>query len=286
MAHYKLLCILAHPDDESMGVGGILAKYAAEGVETYLITATRGERGWMGKDEEYPGPQTLAKIRETELQAAARVLRIKEVHILDYRDGELDQADPGQMIGKLVELLRKIRPQVVVTFGPSGYYGHPDHIAISQFTMAAVLAAADDGFKEVKSLAPHRVAKVYYLAANSLEQAAYQAAFGDLAMKVDGVERKAQPWADWAITTRIDTRDHWEAVWQAISCHRSQLPGYQTLRELPEEKQKSLWGTQTLYRALSLVNGGREVEHDLFSGLNGTDPEKAAPVPKMHPLKG
>ena len=286
MAHYKLLSILAHPDDESMGAGGIFAKYAAEGVETYLITATRGERGWSDKEKEYPGPQALGKIREKELQAATRLLGIKETHLLGYMDGELDQADPGEVIGKLVDLLRKIRPDVVVTFGPSGYYGHPDHIAISQFTMAAVLAAAGAGFWGEKGLPPHRVAKVYYLAPNRAEQEIFQAAFGELVMDVDGVKRKAQPWPDWAITTRIDTRDYWDLVWKAISCHRTQLPDYEALKELPEEIQKSLWGTQTLYRALSTVNGGREVERDLFSGLNGTDPENAAPVPEMHVLIG
>jgi len=286
MAHYKLLSILAHPDDESMGAGGIFAKYAAEGVETYLITATRGERGWSDKEKEYPGPQALGNIRERELRAAAEVLGIKEVHLLGYMDGELDQADPGEVIGKLVDLLREIRPQVVVTFDPTGYYGHPDHIAISQFTMAAVLAAADAGYWGGKGLAPHRVSKVYYLAASSFEQAVYQSAFGDLVMKVDGAERKAQPWADWAITTWIDTRDYWELVWKAISCHRTQLPDYEALKELPEEAQKSLWGTQTLYRALSTVNGGREVEYDLFSGLNGAGSEKAVPVLEMYSIIG
>ena len=71
----KLLCVLAHPDDESLGLGGALAKYAAEGVETYLITATRGEHGWWGEAEDYPGPIGLGQIREAELRAAAEVLQ-------------------------------------------------------------------------------------------------------------------------------------------------------------------------------------------------------------------
>ena len=73
----KLMCILAHPDDESLGNGGILAKYAAEGVETYLVTATRGERGWFGDESDYPGLEALGKIREAELLAAARALGIR-----------------------------------------------------------------------------------------------------------------------------------------------------------------------------------------------------------------
>ena len=62
----KLMCVLAHPDDESLGNGGILARYAAEGIETYLVTATRGERGWFGDESEYPGLEVLGKIREAE----------------------------------------------------------------------------------------------------------------------------------------------------------------------------------------------------------------------------
>jgi LmbE family N-acetylglucosaminyl deacetylase len=68
----RLMAVLAHPDDESMGTGGTLAKYAAEGVETYLLTATRGEKGWKGKKEDYPGAKALGQLREGELQAAAR----------------------------------------------------------------------------------------------------------------------------------------------------------------------------------------------------------------------
>ena len=88
----KLMCILAHPDDESLGTGGILAKYAAEGVETYLVTATRGERGWMGDEKDDPGLEALGRLRTGELQAAAQVLGLREVNFLDYIDGDLDRA--------------------------------------------------------------------------------------------------------------------------------------------------------------------------------------------------
>ena len=141
----KLLCVLAHPDDESLGNGGVLAKYAAEGVETYLVTATRGERGWLGNSKEYPGPEALGRVREAELYAAAEVLGIRRVEFLDYLDGDLDQAQPAEVIARIAEHVRQIKPQVVITFGPDGGYGHPDHIAISQFTSAAVFAAANPG---------------------------------------------------------------------------------------------------------------------------------------------
>jgi LmbE family N-acetylglucosaminyl deacetylase len=160
----KLMCVLAHPDDESLGNGGVHAKYAAEGVETYLVTATRGERGWFGDEAEYPGLEALGKIREAELLAAASVLGIHRVEFLDYIDGELDQAHPAEVIAKIVGHLRRIQPQVVITFGPDGGYGHPDHIAICQFATAAIVEAASATSLYHRDLAPHCVSKLYYMA--------------------------------------------------------------------------------------------------------------------------
>jgi LmbE family N-acetylglucosaminyl deacetylase len=263
----KLMCILAHPDDESLGTGGTLARYAAEGVETYLVMATRGERGWWGESKDYPGERALGQIREGELRAAARVLGIREVFFLDYVDGELDQADPIAATAQIAGAIRQARPQVVISFGPDGAYGHPDHIAISQWTTAAVVRAADPDDAIANGLAPHRVAKLYYKVWTKEEQAAYQSVFGDLVMRVDDVERRVSAWEDWAITTWIDTEDYWRTTWQAASCHQSQLPGYGRLENLSEEHHRGLWGRQGFYRAYSLVNGGRQIERDLFAGL-------------------
>jgi LmbE family N-acetylglucosaminyl deacetylase len=248
-------------------MGGILAKYAAEGVHTTLITATRGERGWNGQQDAYPGPESLGQIREAELTAAASILGIQEVAFLDYLDGELDQADPQEAIAKIVTQLRRIRPQVVVTFDPYGAYGHPDHIAISQFALAAVIAAADPNYDLSPEWPPHRVSKFYYGASTKYGMAAYEAAFGDLVMEIDGRQRRSMTWPDWAITTRIETVDYWQQVWQAVSCHRSQLPSYGALSQLPPAQHEALWGVQHFYRAFSLVNGGRQLETDLFEGL-------------------
>src|SRR3989440_10208085 len=130
----NLMANLALPDDESLGNGGMLAKYAAEGIEIHLGVATRGERGWPGKESEYPGLETLGKLREAEVRAAANVLGIHSVYFLDYLDGDLDEAHPAAASAKIVRYLRLVRPDVAVTFGPFGRYGHPDHMAISQFT--------------------------------------------------------------------------------------------------------------------------------------------------------
>lgn len=263
----KLMCILAHPDDESMGTGGILARYAGEGVATYLVTATRGQRGWFGPEADYPGPEALGRIREAELCAAVNVLGLQDIAILNYMDGELDQAPPAQIIGKLVKIIRQKRPHVVVTFDPNGSYGHPDHIAISQFTAAAIVAAASPVYPAAREWAPHQVAKLYYLVETYENMRVYEEAFGELIMEVDGQPRSTVGWEPWAITTRVNTTAYRKQVWQAIACHRSQLPSFESLAQLDNRFHQKLWQNQAFYRVFSLVNGGRQVEDDLFAGL-------------------
>jgi LmbE family N-acetylglucosaminyl deacetylase len=270
----RLMAVLAHPDDESLGVGGTLAKYASEGVEVFLLTATRGDagryRGHRPSDDQHPGPIALGKIREAELRAAASVLGICEVSILDYGDQHLDRANPREAIAGIAGHLRRVRPDVVVTFGPDGAYGHPDHVAISQFTTAAIVAAADPAFAvgDLAAAVPHSVSKLYYIAWPASAWAAYEAAFKKLLSTVDGVERQATPWPDWAITTVIDTRHFWSTVSGAISCHDSQVSGYARLKELSPEHSEALWGWQSFYRVFSTVNGGRARETDLFEGIH------------------
>ncbi len=263
----RLLAVFAHPDDETLGTGGTLARYGAEGVETYLVTATRGERGWSGPEEESPGLEAMGQLRERELRAAAEALRLREVSFLDYVDGELDQADAPEVIGKIVSHVRRIRPQVVITFGPDGGYGHTDHIAISQLATSAVVCAADATYRDPSGGEPYRVAKLYYKVWTREEQELYARLFGQIVMTFDGVERTGVPWEPWQITTRVDARDYWRTTWEAVSCHRSQLPMYDRLRALPEETHRRLWGDQGYYRAYSAVNGGRLLETDLFAGL-------------------
>ena len=191
-------------------------------------------------------------------------MRIRRVRFLGYMDGDLDQVDPVEATARIAFQIRSLRPQVVITFGPDGAYGHPDHIAISQFATAAVQQAAAEDDEEQTS---HAVSKLYYMAWPEAKWKAYQSAFKDLKMHVDGMDRRATPWPDWAITTVVDTRQHWRTVWKAVQQHRSQMAIYQKLEGLSAEDHQNLWGTQEFYRAFSLVNGGRAKETDLFEGL-------------------
>jgi len=268
------MAVLAHPDDESLGVGGTLAKYASAGVDVFLITATRGDsgrfRGYRLGDPQHPGRLALANIRESELRGAASALGVREVSILGYSDQQLDQASPREAVNTIARHIRRAQPDVVVTFGPDGAYGHPDHIAISQFTTAAIVAAADPTYRwnETAAKRSHVVSKLYYIAWPESTWKAYQSAFRRLVSTVDGIERQAVPWPDWAITTVIDTRSVWSTVWRAVCCHQSQVTAYERLKDLSPEDHEALWGRQSFYRVFSTVSGGRVSETDLLEGIN------------------
>jgi LmbE family N-acetylglucosaminyl deacetylase len=253
----RLLCVLAHPDDESLGTGGTLAKYAAEGVETYVVTATRGEQGRFHDGADRPVADVIGTTREAELRAAAVELGVHDVTVLGYPDGGLDHVDAAAAQDVIASHIRRIQPHVVVTFGPEGAYGHPDHIAISQLTTAAIVRAADRW----------QVAKLYYIAWSAGAWRAYEAALKKLTTTVDGIERQVVPAPEWGITTRIDTSEVWPSVWRGVQCHRTQMSIYRNLADLSPEHHRALWGRQEFYRAFSVVNGGRERESDLFEGL-------------------
>jgi LmbE family N-acetylglucosaminyl deacetylase len=154
MTEKILLAVLAHPDDETFGAGGTLAYYSQQGVKTYLVCATRGEVGEM--DPKYmEGFNSIAERREYELRCAAGNLGLTDVFFLDYRDsgmpGSPDNQHPQALAAqpvdkvaeKVVGYIRRLKPQVVITFDPIGGYHHPDHIAIHNATVKAFYAAAD-----------------------------------------------------------------------------------------------------------------------------------------------
>jgi LmbE family N-acetylglucosaminyl deacetylase len=259
------MAIFPHPDDETLGLGSTIARYASEGIETYLVCATHGERGWFESEGPDPGFEEVARIRTGELQRAADNLGLQEVTFLDYIDGDVDQANPEEIIRKLVMEIRRVRPEVIVTFAPDGGYGHPDHIALSQFTNGAIVCAADASFQD--GLSSHRVAKLYYMVDSVEIVRAANESFGGLRMEIDGVIRHHVGWEHWQITTVLNNQKVMDKVQKAIQCHKSQLSGYGPIGEMSVIELAKLFGTGYFYRAFSLVNGGRNVETDLFEGL-------------------
>ncbi len=152
-----ILAVLAHPDDESFGMGGTLALYASRGMHVHLVCATRGEVGEVAPDL-LEGFDSIATLRESELRCAAGALGLSGVHFLDYRDsgmpGSPDNQHPqalaaqplDEVAARVVCYIRTLKPQVVLTFDPIGGYRHPDHIAIQRATVRAFEQAGNPEF--------------------------------------------------------------------------------------------------------------------------------------------
>jgi LmbE family N-acetylglucosaminyl deacetylase len=168
----RLLAVLAHPDDESFGPGGTLALYAHHGVEVHLACATRGEVGTVS-EELLHGYADIGTLREHELRCAAGHLRLAGVHFLGYRDSgmpgspdnrhsrALAAAPLDDVAAQVTQLIRRLRPQVVITFDPIGGYRHPDHIAIQRATQAA-FEASGEASRYPGDLPPYRAQKLYF----------------------------------------------------------------------------------------------------------------------------
>ncbi len=170
-----ILSVMAHPDDESFGMGGTLALYATKGVKVHLVCATRGEVGEVGP-EYLHNYASIGELREAELRCAAGHLGLTGVHFLDYRDsgmpGSPDNHHPQalaaqpleQVAACVAQQIRKICPQVVVTFDPIGGYYHPDHIAMHKATVRAFDLAGDPAFSGDgdEILPPYKPQKLYF----------------------------------------------------------------------------------------------------------------------------
>ena len=270
-----LLAIFAHPDDESFGPGGTLAKYAAEGVAVHLICATMGEAG-ENDAADLGECDDLACRRERELRCATSVLGLTDVHLLGYRDSgmagspdnqhprALVQADPATLAGQVADLMHRLRPQVVLTFDPFGGYGHPDHIAMHRATVAAIERLPQD----------ERPPKLYF---STFPRTALRwvvrlmpllgvdpAALG----KNKDIDLRAVLEHETPITTRVDIGDYYDVKQRAGACHSSQLSGPGSVfGRLPRWLVRRWQSVETFHRATPPFRQGERVEQDLFAGI-------------------
>jgi LmbE family N-acetylglucosaminyl deacetylase len=154
----RILGVFAHPDDEVFVAGGTLAKYAARGAEAMVLSATRGQAGQI-RDARAATRHTLGSVREQELRRACAILGVQHVVCLDYMDGGLREADFDVLVRSVADTIRDFQPDVVLTFGADGAYGHPDHVTISAATRRA-FTLAHDGTE--MSWRPHGAARLYH----------------------------------------------------------------------------------------------------------------------------
>lgn len=234
-----LLLVLAHPDDESMGTGGLILRHTRNGIPTHLICATYGEAGWTGKP---PGakPEDLAEIRAKELEAAATALALSGVELWDYPDGAVQREDQQEITQRIWEHITKLRPRVVVGWGPDGGYGHPDHIAVGACTDAAI-ASMSEGDRPA----------LYHIAIDAQLMEFYSEAV-QLSGRDGKMALEAQEKVD--VVIELDA-DEVMMKLRAIDCHRSQLEDWRiAIRDHPHLLQKG-YGHEP-YIAISSRVGG------------------------------
>lgn len=249
----RILLLLAHPDDETFGPGGTIAKYANEGVEVYLATATKGQAGMVGNppltDREH-----LGEVRAAELLCAAEVLGIRRVAFLGFADGQLVSTPRSRLVEKAVEQIRWIRPQVLIGFGPEGVSRHPDHMVMSEVAEEAFDAAADPSrFPDqlVDGVVPWAPFKLYQFEVAREILDAWN-------VPLAGVPKER-------LTTFIDTSAFVEKKVEAFSCHRTQRRDSEQI--LSREGYREFARLETYVLARSRLSPPPRPEVDLFEGI-------------------
>ena len=290
-----LLCVHPHPDDESIACGGVLARSAAEGHHTVVVTCTGGEAGenLAGIDL---GDEDLATHRRREVADALTELGVAEHAWLGYRDSGMvdteDNAHPDAFVrahvdeaaARLATLVRRHRPDVVVSDDASGTYGHPDHVQAHRVTVRAVALAADPGVA-LDGREPWRVAKRYVHTIGqqrllrghaALLEAGLASPFGDEPVEDPGQLPFGTP--EERITTVVDVSAYLDRKRAALRAHRSQIGPDSFFLNTPDELMALFFGHEefVLEDGAAAVASDRGVETDLFAGLGDTGGDTGA----------
>lgn len=278
----SLLTIHAHPDDESSKGAGTVAKYHSQGVRTTLVCCTGGEEGdILNPAMENPTVRdNLEQVRLEELKKATETIGYDEVAMLGYRDSGMPESEANknpncfakapldEAVGKLVEVIRRVRPQVIVTYDENQQgYPHPDHLRVHEITIPAFEAAGDPhAYPHLGE--PYRPLKLYYILWSKTRILALHEKF--LSLGIDSPfteERLSYPSRDHLITTKVDISQFEEVRRQALLAHETQIdPTSVFWFGLPLEEAKKIYPYDEYILAKSLV-GASNQEDDLFEGV-------------------
>ena len=273
----RLLIAYAHPDDELFGLGSVIAKYVAEGVHVTLICATNGDVGTV-PEEHLNGHDSVASLRLAELECAASVLGIHEVVKFGYRDsgmmGSPDNDHPqslwhaplDEVAGRIADVMRRVRPQVVITFDAYGGYGHPDHIKMHRATLAAwalVEADAERPHKLYYSTFPKTWIRVGVFMVRLLGKDPRKLG------RNNDLDLQAMVDATTPTHARVDVSNFFEAGTRAAACHASQAnPREVGGRNGATQALVKWFSRNALFtRAMPAPRQGDAVERDLFAGV-------------------
>lgn len=277
-----LLAFHAHPDDESITSGGLLASLADTSVPVTVVTATRGEAGEIHNRSDAAQVQDrLGEIREAELAAALDVLGVGPPRFLGYRDsgmmGTEDNARPDafwqadffEAVGRLVAIIRETRPDVITAYDPFGGYGHPDHVQVHRVGTAAYWAAADIGrYPASTHGAPWVPSKLYWTtwSRDRMVKVRRQMS-GDLGADPSGaVEEPAAGSLETHITTTIDVEPWFDRKHRALLCHDTQFAADSWIRTLEPDALQQFIGFESLTLVHSVVECD-PTDPDLFAGV-------------------
>jgi mycothiol S-conjugate amidase len=278
----SLLSIHAHPDDESSKGAGTVAKYHAEGVRTTLVCCTGGEEGdILNPAMDLPEVKAdIGAVRLAELEEAAAIIGYDEVVMLGYRDSGMPDSEANanpdafanapldEAVGRLVAIIRRTRPQVVLTYGDEqGGYPHPDHLRVHEVTQPAIERAADPAWYP-EAGEPWQVAKVYYSVWSKRRIELTHAKYLELGLESPySPEWFERPWQDDRITTMIDIEGYAEVRFEALLAHATQIdPNSPFWFGLPREVASSIHPYDDYILASSTVDSDIP-EDDLFAGL-------------------
>ncbi len=249
----RFLFLLAHPDDETFGPGATIAKYAREGAAVHLATATRGEAGMLG-DPPVTDREHVGEVRSEELRAAAGILGIAEIHFLGFPDGRLPSVPRERLVERVVGVVRKVRPHVMVGFGPEGVSMHPDHKVMCEVALAAFDRAAGPAWYpgQLRSgIRPWAPLKLY-----QFEIAEEILAGWDAPLR--GVPGES-------LTSFIDTSAVLETKIRAFRCHGTQAKDIRRILDRPGYREFARQETYVLAR--TRLPGLPLPEDDLLAGV-------------------
>lgn len=282
MTNRTILAVLAHPDDESFGMGGTLALYARKGYEVHLVCATLGEAG-MVDDAYLQDFDSISALREAELRCATQSLGLTGLHLLGYRDSGMPDTSANdhpdaqvnhpveEVAGKVVKYIREIKPDIVLTFDPIGGYRHPDHIHIQKATTLAFEKAADASFYP-EAGPPFKPQALYYhlFPRNFLKWATRLMPFFGMDPRKWGrnkdIDLKSLVEVEFPTHARIDISGVVETKREAGACHASQ-GGILMRRGLMGLATRALEKHEDYMRVYPPVNGEKKIARDLFEGL-------------------